>query len=86
MKLLTDLHERFAINDNIAEVLEKLDPLLEEAFEDKNLAWDLTTAFMIQIATLVGNKKLDRDVVVTMLCYMLMQNEDIFIDEDIIKH
>lgn len=86
MKLLIDLHERFAVNDNITEVLEELNPLLEKALHDKSDTWDLITASMIQIATLVGHKDLDKDIVITMLCYMLTQSDDVFINEDITKH
>ena len=41
---------------------------------------------MIQIATLVGRKDLDKDIVITMLCYMLAQTDGVFVDEDETRH
>ena len=86
MKLFVNLKEDFAMNEGIAKVLEELNPVLEKALLEKSDTWDLITASMIQIATLVGRKNLDKDIVITMLCYMLAQTDGVFVDEDETRH
>ena len=67
----------FGVNDRVASAIEKTKPVLNEVrIETGAEAWDMVTVLLVHLASLHSSERLDKDVIITMLWYMMLQNED----------
>ena len=67
----------FGVNDKVASAIEKTKPVLNEVRTETGAeAWDMVTVLLVHLASLHSSERLDKDVIITMLWYMMLQNED----------
>ena len=61
----------------VASAIEKTKPVLNEVRTETGAeAWDMVTVLLVHLASLHSSERLDKDVIITMLWYMMLQNED----------